>query len=125
MYSTMMNNKDLLRPGSFLRVGYGGVSADACWRLDKCWPYIGATLGGGAMRSLYMLDGDQSSWDKQTDTYFHKQGFFYLTPYIGCDYCMTPKVHLTFRADWIIALHQGTLLMPTGARVYVGFMFCH
>ena len=35
------------------------------------------------MRSLYMLDGDERTWDKQSDTYFHRQSFFYVTPYVG------------------------------------------
>ena len=67
MYSGMMHDRDLLQPGSYVRVGCGGLNADVCWRLEKVWPYIGASLGGGAMRSLYMLDGSQDSWDKQED----------------------------------------------------------
>lgn len=125
MYSGMMDNKDRLRQGSYLRIGCGGVSADACWRLEKAWPFIGASLGGGAMRSLYMLDGDQQTWDKQTDTYFHKQSFFYVTPYVGCDYCVTQKLHLTFRFDWLLAVSHNELVMPTGPRIYVGLMFTH
>ena len=125
MPSGGMINKDMLQSGSYTRIGCGGINADACWRLEKVWPYIGASMGGGAMRSLYMLDGDERTWDKQTDTYFHRQGFFYVTPYLGCDYCLTPRVHLTFRFDWMLAIHQNTLLQPTGPRVYIGFMFCH
>ena len=125
MPSGVMDNKDVLKAGSFVRVGCGGVLADACWRLEKAWPYIGATIGGGAMRSLYMLDGDQRTWDKQNDTYFHRQAFFYVTPFVGCDYCMTSKVHLTFRFDWMLAVHKNQFVQPSGPRIYVGFMFCH
>lgn len=125
MPNGVMDNRDMLKAGSFVRVGCGGVLADACWRLEKAWPYIGATMGGGAMRSLYMLDGDERTWDKQTDTYFHRQSFFYVTPYVGCDYCLTPKVHITFRFDWMLAIHNSELVLPTGPRLYFGFMFCH
>ena len=125
MYSGMMDRKDLLQQGSYLRVGCGGVLADACWRMEKTWPYMGAAMGGGAMRSLYLTEGDQYAWAVKDNTYFHKQAFFYVTPYIGCDYCLTQKVHLTFRADWMIAIHEGVLALPTGPRIYVGFMFCH
>ena len=123
--SGMSNQRDILRPGSYARVGCGGVLADACWRLEKAWPYVGATVGGGAMRSLYMLDGEEQSWQKQEETYFNKQSFFYVAPYVGCDYCMTPRVHLTFRVDWMLAVHQNELIMPTGPRLYMGFMFTH
>ena len=121
----MMDRKDLLKSGSYVRVGCGGILADACWRMDKVWPYVGATMGGGAMRSLYMIDGDENTWDKHADTYFHKQGFFYVTPYVGCDYCLTQRVHLTFRFDWMLATRHNELALPTGPRFYVGFMFCH
>ena len=125
MYSGLMTDRDLLQKGSYVRIGCGGVLADACWRLEKVWPYVGATLGGGATRSLYMLDGDQNTWEKHSNTYFHKQSFFYVTPYIGCDYCLTKRVHLTFRFDWMLAIHHGELVMPTGPRAYFGFMFTH
>lgn len=125
MYKDLMDNRDLLQDGSYVRVGCGGVMADACWRLEKVWPYIGASLGGGAMRSLYMIDGDQDTWDRQTDTYFHKQSFFYVSPYVGCDYCMSKKMHVTFRRDWMLAIRQNELVKPSGPRVYIGLMFVH
>ena len=77
------------------------------------------------MRSLFMLDGNLHSWEKHNDTYFHKQSFFYVTPYVGCDYCLTKKLHLTFRLDWMLAIHHNELVLPTGPRVYFGLMFCH
>ena len=93
MPSAMTDCKDVLKNGSYVRMGCGGVLADCCWRLPKAWPYI--------------------------------QSFFYVTPYVGCDYCMTSKVHLTFRLDWMLAFHKNELRMPTGPRLYFGFMFCH
>ncbi len=125
MYQGLMDNSDLLRPGSYIRTGCGGLTADAYWRLPKVWPYAGGAIGGGAMHSLYMLDGDQSNWDKHSDTYVHKQGFFYVTPYVGCNYCMTRKIHLTLRLDWMLAFHDGALSQPTGPRLYLGFIFVH
>lgn len=116
---------DVLKAGSYVRMGYGGVLADACWRLKKIWPYIGASIGGGAMKGLYILDGDQHSWSPDPNSTFHKQAFFYATPYVGLDYCMTQKVHLTFRIDWMLAVHNSRLCLPTGPRLFVGFMFCH
>ena len=125
MPSTVTDRHDVLRSGSYVRMGYGGVLADACWRLEKIWPYVGATIGGGVMRSLYLLDGDERTWDKHENSYVHKQSFFYVTPYAGIDYCLTTNVHLTFRVDWMLAVRHNDLLFPTGPRVYIGFMFCH
>ena len=115
----------LLRPGSYVRTGCGGVLADACWRMEKAWPYIGGVIGGGSMKSLYILEGDQDSWAPDANSTYHKQSFFYVTPYVGCDYCLTKKVHLTFRLDWMLAFHRSELVLPSGPRLYFGFMFCH
>ena len=117
--------RHILQPGSYVRVGCGGVLADCCWRMEKAWPYIGGTIGGGSMKGLYLLDGDQNSWSKDANSTFHKQSFFYITPYVGCDYCLTRKVHITFRLDWMLAFHHRELTLPTGPRIYFGFMFCH
>lgn len=111
--------------GSYVRSGWGGVSADACWRGNKVWPYVGGSLGGGTMRSLYITEGDETDWAEEAHAVFHRQPFFYVDPYVGLDWCMTPRVHLTFRFDWLWALHRDALVCPTGPRLYVGFMFCH
>ncbi|MBR4264014.1 MAG: hypothetical protein IKQ48_05510 [Paludibacteraceae bacterium] len=125
MPSTLTDCNEVLKPGSYVRSGCGGVLADCCWRLEKAWPYIGATIGGGSMKGLYILEGDQNSWTRDANSTFHKQSFFYVTPYVGCDYCLTRKVHITFRVDWMLAVHKSELLMPTGPRLYFGFMFTH
>lgn len=121
----MSDCRDILKDGSYVRMGCGGLLADCCWRLDKAWPYIGGAIGGGSMKGLYILDGDQNSWSQDANSTFHKQSFFYVTPYVGCDYCITSKVHLTFRVDWMLAFHKSELCLPTGPRLYFGFMFCH
>jgi len=123
--SSATNLRHSLASGSYVRSGWGGVLADACWRLKKVWPYVGGTIGGGAMRSLYIVEGDENDWEEETHAVFHKQAFFCLDPYVGMDWCMTSKVHMTFRMDWLLALHKGDVVYPTGPRIYVGFMFCH
>ena len=125
LHSGLSDQRNRLQPGSYTRIGCGGVNAEACWRKEKVWPYIGAALGGGAMRSLYIVDGNQNDWTKENETYYHKQSFFYVTPYVGCDWCATKKLHLTFRLDWMLAFHHDTLAMPTGPRLYFGLMFTH
>ena len=44
MPSTTTDCYNILKPGSYVRVGCGGVLADCCWRMDKVWPYIGGVL---------------------------------------------------------------------------------
>jgi hypothetical protein len=125
MNSGATNMKHILQEGSYIRTGWGGLIVDACWRKEKVWPYIGGSIGGGAMRSLYVLKGNQDDWVAEEVAWLHKTSFFYVNPYVGVDWCMTQKVHMTFRADWLLALNKRDLVMPTGPRLLIGFMFCH
>jgi len=77
------------------------------------------------MKGLYVLDGNQDDWIPEASAVYNKQSFFYVSPYVGTDFCLTPRVHLTFKVDWMVAVHDGAPLKPTGPRGYFGFMFCH
>lgn len=125
MKSGTTDMRNMLQPGSYLRTGWGGVIADACWRMDKVWPYVGASVGGGAMRSLSVVKGSEEDWMPEELVVLTKQGFGYVNPYIGMDWCMTKRIHMTFRVDWMVAMADKQLQLPTGPRCYVGFMFCH
>ena len=125
MKSEVTDQHDFLQKGSYVRTGWGGVIADACWRLEKVWPYIGGSVGGGAMRTLSVVEGSQDDWEPEQIAMLHKQGFVYVNPYVGMDYCITRRIHATFRLDWMLAFAKGQLVLPTGPRFYVGIMFCH
>lgn len=125
MKSGATDKNGILQSGSYVRTGWGGILADACWRLDKVWPYIGGSVGGGAMRSLYIVKGSENDWEPEETAVFHKQGFGYVNPYIGIDYCLTRRIHLTSRLDWMLAFTKEQLILPTGPRLYVGILFCH
>ncbi len=125
MPSSATDCHDVLQKGSYMRYGWGGVLADAYWRTPKAWPYIGATVGGGSVKSLYIVEGDQSDWQQEAKTVFNKRAFGFVSPFVGCDYLLTERVHLTFKVDWLLAFNGDGLVMPTGFRAYFGFMFCH
>lgn len=135
MYSSMTNCRHLLERGSYVRTGWGGINVDACWRdlpevgHTQLWPYVGAAVGGGAMRSFYLMEGNQNDWLDEQRTLFHKEPFVYLCPYLGMYISLTSRVHLTLRLDWLLAFRtqdpQSPIINPTGPRLYMGFMFSH
>lgn len=125
MKSSATDCRQYLQPGSYVRTGWGGILADACWRGEKIWRYAGGTIGGGAMRSLFLLEGDQNDWAEESRVLLRKQSFFYIDPYVGMDWCLTSKMNVTIRLDWMLAIHHKAIVLPTGPRMYVGFMFCH
>lgn len=115
----------LLQKGSYIRNGWGGILADACWRLDKVWPYIGASIGGGAKHSLFIAEGSQDDWKAEEYTIFHKQTYFYIDPFIGMDIVLTNAIHLSVKVDCMMSVRHSELLTPIGPRLYFGLMFCH
>ena len=72
---------------------------------------------------LYLVS--QDDWTPETLSILNKQSFVYVGPYVGMDVCLTKRIHFTFRLDWMLAFAQKSVLLPTGPRLYVGFMFCH
>lgn len=114
-----------LRNGSFIKYGWGGLLADFCFTTGRLMPYIGVTVGGGGRTSTLMFEGDSHDWEKEENVIFHKEPFFAVAPFIGTDFIITPKFHLTLKADWMCAFSGGSLLMPTGPRIYFGFLMYH
>ena len=110
--------------GSYLQYGWGGLLADCYTVLGRFQPYAGLTLGGGAMTTLLMMEEPQTAWDPIDGTYFHKQGFMAIDPFVGCDFIVSGPMHLTLKMDYLCALGGGKML-PHGPRVYIGFLFYH
>ena len=110
--------------GSYLKYGWGGLLADFYTVLGRFQPYAGLTLGGGAMTTLLMMENPSSAWASIDGTYFHRQGFMAIDPFIGCDIIVSKPMHLTLKVDYLCALSEPKLL-PHGPRVYFGFLFYH
>lgn len=110
--------------GSYLEYGWGGLLADCYGTWGRFRPYIGLTLGGGAMTTLLMFEEPASAWEAVDGTRYHRQGFMAIDPFIGCDIHIAGPLHLTFKVDYLCALSAAKLL-PHGPRVYFGFLFYH
>lgn len=110
--------------GSYLKYGWGGLLADVYTVWGKFQPYIGLTLGGGAMTALLMMENPSSAWEPIDGTIYHRQGFMAIDPFIGCDFIVSKPMHLTLKVDYLCALSNSKLL-PHGPRVYFGFLFYH
>ncbi len=119
-----ISNLSQLGNGSYLKYGWGGLLADVYTVLGRWQPYAGLTLGGGAMTTLLMMENPSSAWAPIDGTYYHKQGFMAIDPFIGCDFIVSGPMHLTLKLDYLCAISKSTLL-PHGPRIYIGFLFYH
>ena len=111
--------------GSYIDTFWAGLMGDFYWELGKFMPYIGLTVGGGAVTSFLMFDGNKGDWRPETNTVFNKTGFVAINPYMGCDYIVSKSFHLTLKLDYLNGIRKGELYLPTGPRLYIGFIFFH
>ena len=121
----MSRQSGYLQLGSYVRNGWGGILADAYWQCGKVFPFLGATIGGGAQRALYIAEGSQTDWQEEPRALFHRQTYFMLDPFIGIEVAVSAHMHLTLRADYVLPILRTGLLAPHGPRIYIGMMFCH
>ena len=132
----------LMRTGSNVRTGWGGVLCDVYGNWGKVRPMVGLTLGGGAMKRLYVPKTDPVAQTGSTATTIYnssyvKTPFFFIDPYIGMEIELAKHMALLIRIDYMLPfnINSRTLsdtgsfikgdnfITPSGPRLYVGIMF--
>ncbi len=122
-FSTVGLKKEVVS-GSHNKVFWTGVLADWYWQSGRFFPYIGASVGGGMETSFYIFEGDKHDWLPESAV-LHKQPFFALDPFVGCDIAVSDALRLTVKTDWLFAINNEGLNRPLGPRIYFGFIFAH
>ena len=82
------------------------------------------TIGGGKETNLLIMGEKKGDWQPVEKTYYNKNGFLALDPFIGCEFVVSEAFHLTLKTDWLNCFNK-TCKMPTGPRIYFGFIFSH
>ena len=111
--------------GSYIKYGWGGLLGEFFWPFKHVMPYVGLTVGGGTQTTFLLFKGNADDWASEQESVFHKQGFYAITPFIGCDFILTKAVHLTLKADWLNTISHTEWMKPTGPRFYFGVIFYH
>ena len=114
-----------VKSGSHNKLFWTGVLAECFWQHGKFIPYVGTMLGGGVETTFLMFDGDKHDWEPEGMTILRKQPFFAIDPYVGVEYAVGKALHLTLKADWMLAINSEGLNRPVGPRIYFGFIFAH
>ena len=123
-FSSMGLSKDI-EDGSFNKVFWTGALADWFWKAGKFYPYAGITVGGGMETAFYIFDGNKHDWLPETNAVYNKKPFFAADPFVGVEYAVGEALHLTLKADWLLAINNDGLNRPMGPRIYFGFIFTH
>lgn len=134
----------LMKTGSNVRTGWGGVLCDVYGNWGKVRPMAGMTIGGGAMKRLYVPDQkavEQPSTVDSTTTIYNssyvKTPFFFIDPYVGLEINLAKHMALLIRIDYMLpfninnkglseagkTIKWDNFITPSGPRLYVGVMF--
>lgn len=131
-----------------IRMGWGGAMCDVYTQWGKVRPLIGLSLGGGAMKRLYLPQNGPIPYapeEAPTDTTLYnasytKTPFFYLDPYVGMEVDLANNMALLIRIDYMLpfgrsgsslteltqlknGVNWSNFMTPSGPRLYVGLMF--
>ncbi|MEG1555186.1 MAG: hypothetical protein RR356_00465 [Bacteroidales bacterium] len=120
-YST---NLQYGKNGSFVQLGWGGFLMDCQWIIEKFTLFVGGTLGGGGVKNLTLLDNSHTDFVEEGHATYRKYGVGLLTPFMGFEYAVTPKLHLIVKLDYIMNITNPQPDFVTGPRIYFGVLFC-
>jgi len=110
--------------GSYIKYGWGGILGDFIWTFKHVMPYAGLTVGGGSNTDFLMMDSPNDDFRIDGEAYYRKRGFMLIAPYIGCDFILSHKIHLTAKMDFLSPIGKD-LQIPLGPRLYFGIIFYH
>ncbi|HIZ85022.1 MAG TPA: hypothetical protein IAC04_00830 [Candidatus Coprenecus stercoravium] len=109
---------------SYAHIGWGGILVDYIRQTKgRVHPYIGVTVGGGGVKNHMMADGSASDFVTEPHMALRKYAFMAVTPFVGMEISLTPKLRMVVKADWIINTTSCQSDFPCGARLYLGIMF--
>ncbi len=111
---------------SYSTTGWGGILADFIWSRNRWSWFAGATVGGGGVKNVALLEEIPLDLRIETNSVsYRRYGFMSVAPFLGTEYALTERIHLTFKADWLLNVSNPQPDFLTGPRLYIGFMFCH
>lgn len=109
--------------GTTLSIGWGGILVDCVWDLGKLWPFVGATVGGGAVEHIILQEEPTNDFIVESNATYREYTFMAVSPMIGVEYALNEKIHLTLKMDYMINVSNLQIDFPTGPRFFLGFMF--
>ena len=110
---------------SHAETGWGGVLADCVWEFGKYRLFIGGTAGGGSQTNTTILSEIRNDYTAEEDISYRKYGFLAIAPFAGAEYCISPRICLVMKVDWLLNVTNPQDDFVTGPRLYLGFMFGH
>ncbi|MDD4848100.1 MAG: hypothetical protein PHR53_04980 [Bacteroidales bacterium] len=119
-HSTTLNYAET---GSFFSLGWGGFLFDGYWTHHHWTFFGGGTIGGGRVQNLTLLESTPLDEIAENHSSYRTYGVMLITPFLGIEYAITPKIHLIAKADYLINVLHRQPDFVQGIRCYVGIVF--
>lgn len=126
----------LMKTGSNVRTAWGGALCDFYTNWGNVRPLIGLTVGGGAMRRLYVPDSPAVTSPDEThyNASYTRTPFFFMDPYVGLEIGLNNHIAIMIRIDYMLPFGStnsslteqvkwSNFMTPSGPRLYIGVMF--
>ena len=109
---------------SYMTLSWGGLLVDNPWKLNKFTVFPGVTVGGGSVKNITVVNNHPDS-SIEKDAIYRKYSTLVVSPFIGMEYALSPKMHLITKIDYIVDIGGKQSDFARGARVYLGVVFFH
>lgn len=108
---------------SICSISWGGILVDFAYPTKHFIPFAGTIIGGGNFQNTTHSHLPQDDFIVEANTSFRESTFFALCPFVGIDYALNSKLHLTLKADYLINISNPTEDFTQGFRLFFGIMF--
>ncbi len=120
-YRSAANYKPL---DSNVSIGWGGLFVDYIRHFKgRVDPFVGVNFGGGGVKNLIVLDGDNTNYTAENNATYRRYPFIAITPFVGIEIEITKKLRFIFKADYLFNINNRQNDFPEGPRFYAGIIF--
>lgn len=118
-----VSTANILKNGSYVQSGWGGLLIDTPFKFDRWLIFLGATIGGGSFKAVYMFEGNTDDWKPEERAVYRKSSYGMVAPFFGVEYSLTKVISLIIKCDYMIPYGSGRYGVPAGPRAYIGIGF--
>lgn len=111
------------RYNSINSISWGGILVDYTFNIKRFTPFVGVIFGGGSFQNITLTQSTLNDFITEENTSYRKHSFLAISPFIGIEYALTKKLHLTLKADYLMNINNPSNDFAKGVRLFFGVMF--
>ncbi|HUI92440.1 MAG TPA: hypothetical protein VLX68_09365 [Chitinivibrionales bacterium] len=106
--------------GSYLDMGYGGLTFEFCLPTAFGRFSLGAMAGGGGITNLHVLSRTP---DDTVSAHYESHAAMLASPILTYEFWLTKAISFLGRLEYLVAMHEGKVSTLGGPGFRIGIMF--